>query len=246
MPAPGDQASGMQGNGAAGCLTGAMHDRSSSFLLVTAWTWPDAFSSGWTDAAHAQGMLLSTLAKRPVLHRQNCRNSRKAHITSAVEPQASSSQPADASRVRFGNRIRQSSWDAKEAGGGRGEGADYLYELGASSSVNLNIDTGAYALRAAATAALLREAHKHTTQAAFRVFVAPLDDGINRRTLACELHSSVAPHPLPNTMSALATRSPDQRPPGLAVHRNRELQVCARASERHRGREPAEMGLQDL
>eukprot|EP00199_Chlamydomonas_sp_CCMP681_P000608 CAMPEP_0119103428 /NCGR_PEP_ID=MMETSP1180-20130426/1857_1 /TAXON_ID=3052 ORGANISM="Chlamydomonas cf sp, Strain CCMP681" /NCGR_SAMPLE_ID=MMETSP1180 /ASSEMBLY_ACC=CAM_ASM_000741 /LENGTH=461 /DNA_ID=CAMNT_0007087915 /DNA_START=56 /DNA_END=1442 /DNA_ORIENTATION=- len=40
---------------------------------------------------------------------------------------------------KFKNR---SSWNAVEAGGGRGEGADYLYELGASSFTNLNIDTG--------------------------------------------------------------------------------------------------------
>jgi hypothetical protein len=31
-----------------------------------------------------------------------------------------------------GQRRWQSSWDAKEAGGGRGGGADYLYELGKS------------------------------------------------------------------------------------------------------------------
>eukprot|EP01024_Parvocaulis_polyphysoides_P073597 TRINITY_DN9482_c0_g4_i2.p1 TRINITY_DN9482_c0_g4~~TRINITY_DN9482_c0_g4_i2.p1 ORF type:complete len:437 (-),score=50.92 TRINITY_DN9482_c0_g4_i2:275-1585(-) len=35
----------------------------------------------------------------------------------------------------------QSSWDAVEKGGGRGGGADYLYELG-QSDLNLNIDTG--------------------------------------------------------------------------------------------------------
>jgi hypothetical protein len=45
---------------------------------------------------------------------------------------------------RFRKRFK-SSWDAVEKGGGRGmvgeEKADYLYELGASSNVNLNIDT---------------------------------------------------------------------------------------------------------
>ena len=44
----------------------------------------------------------------------------------------------DPARRRF-----RSSWDAKEAGGGRSADADYLYELGASSNINLNIDTGA-------------------------------------------------------------------------------------------------------
>lgn len=38
----------------------------------------------------------------------------------------------------------RSSWDAKEAGGNVGNPeADYLYELGHSSNINLNIDTGA-------------------------------------------------------------------------------------------------------
>lgn len=35
----------------------------------------------------------------------------------------------------------QSSWDAIEAGGGRGGGADYLYELG-QSDYNTNVDAG--------------------------------------------------------------------------------------------------------
>ncbi len=37
---------------------------------------------------------------------------------------------------------QQSSWDAKEAGGGRHEQADYLYELGASQQYNINVTHG--------------------------------------------------------------------------------------------------------
>jgi hypothetical protein len=35
-----------------------------------------------------------------------------------------------------------SSWDAVEAGGGRGGGADFLYELGRSANYNTNVTTG--------------------------------------------------------------------------------------------------------
>ena len=37
---------------------------------------------------------------------------------------------------------QQSSWNAKEAGGGRNEQADYLYELGASQQYNINVSHG--------------------------------------------------------------------------------------------------------
>lgn len=36
----------------------------------------------------------------------------------------------------------KSSWDAVEKGGGRGGGADYLYEVG-KADYNTNVDTGA-------------------------------------------------------------------------------------------------------
>lgn len=42
-----------------------------------------------------------------------------------------------------GKKKFRSSWDAKEAGGGRGGGADYLYEVGAAANYNTNVDTGA-------------------------------------------------------------------------------------------------------
>eukprot|EP00200_Dunaliella_tertiolecta_P000768 CAMPEP_0202366694 /NCGR_PEP_ID=MMETSP1126-20121109/17204_1 /ASSEMBLY_ACC=CAM_ASM_000457 /TAXON_ID=3047 /ORGANISM="Dunaliella tertiolecta, Strain CCMP1320" /LENGTH=430 /DNA_ID=CAMNT_0048961797 /DNA_START=197 /DNA_END=1489 /DNA_ORIENTATION=- len=38
--------------------------------------------------------------------------------------------------------LMSSSWTAKEAGGGRGGGADYLYELGKKSFQNTNVDAG--------------------------------------------------------------------------------------------------------
>ncbi|KAF5831319.1 hypothetical protein DUNSADRAFT_13293 [Dunaliella salina] len=38
--------------------------------------------------------------------------------------------------------LMSSSWAAKEAGGGRGGGADYLYELGKKSFQNTNVDAG--------------------------------------------------------------------------------------------------------
>jgi hypothetical protein len=41
-----------------------------------------------------------------------------------------------------GSKQFRSSWDAKEAGGGRGNGADYLYELGHSANYNTNVDVG--------------------------------------------------------------------------------------------------------
>jgi hypothetical protein len=68
-------------------------------------------------------------------------------------PRASASddahQPSDSAAPAFEGaappvkpRRFASSWDAKESGGGRSAEADYLYELGASSDINLNIDTG--------------------------------------------------------------------------------------------------------
>lgn len=53
----------------------------------------------------------------------------------AVAPSSSPSEPQKERRFR-------SSWDAKEAGGGRSADADYLYELGKSQQYNINVDTG--------------------------------------------------------------------------------------------------------
>jgi hypothetical protein len=80
------------------------------------------------------------LTAASALQRQRLRSSGKSALQATAEPKASPGDKAPP-RVRFGSRLRKSSWDAKEEGGGRGDGADYLYELGNSSSVNLNIDT---------------------------------------------------------------------------------------------------------
>lgn len=45
-------------------------------------------------------------------------------------------------RPSFSPRRFQSSWDAKEAGGGRSADSDYLSELGAAQQYNINVDHG--------------------------------------------------------------------------------------------------------
>ncbi|KAL6759142.1 hypothetical protein V8C86DRAFT_2582687 [Haematococcus lacustris] len=60
----------------------------------------------------------------------------------AQEAREAKQQQEDARRLAKHKKLVRSSWTAKEAGGGRGNGADYLYEMGASSLQNLNIDTG--------------------------------------------------------------------------------------------------------
>ncbi|GFH07201.1 hypothetical protein HaLaN_01969, partial [Haematococcus lacustris] len=59
----------------------------------------------------------------------------------AQEAREAKQQQEDARRLAKHKKLVRSSWTAKEAGGGRGNGADYLYEMGASSLQNLNIDT---------------------------------------------------------------------------------------------------------
>lgn len=58
----------------------------------------------------------------------------------AATAAASTSGSADgkAKKSKF-----RSDWDAVEAGGGRGGGADYLSELGSSQMYNINVDHGA-------------------------------------------------------------------------------------------------------
>ena len=61
--------------------------------------------------------------------------------TSGAAAAAAAAAPATApAKRRF-----QSSWDAKEAGGGSSPQADYLYEVG-QSEVSMNIDTGQNAI----------------------------------------------------------------------------------------------------
>lgn len=67
-------------------------------------------------------------------------NYRRSHTCSEKQQEQRQSPP----RPRFATPPprQQSSWDAKEAGGGRNEQADYLYELGASQQYNINVSHG--------------------------------------------------------------------------------------------------------
>ncbi|KAI3426183.1 hypothetical protein D9Q98_008560 [Chlorella vulgaris] len=57
----------------------------------------------------------------------------------ADSSQSASQRPA---RPSFSPRRFTSSWDAKEAGGGRNSDSDYLSELGAAQQYNINVDHG--------------------------------------------------------------------------------------------------------
>eukprot|EP00879_Flechtneria_rotunda_P020431 GHRR01021495.1.p1 GENE.GHRR01021495.1~~GHRR01021495.1.p1 ORF type:complete len:342 (+),score=68.73 GHRR01021495.1:1159-2184(+) len=57
------------------------------------------------------------------------------------EPNSSSSGPSGTAQHSTNQQQFKSSWDAVEAGGGRGGGADYLFELG-QSDYNTNVDAG--------------------------------------------------------------------------------------------------------
>lgn len=87
---------------------------------------------------------LLRLTRRPALP--------PAALAAGTEPQPPRAQQADVQQAASGGRPprvsfrtpspRQSSWAAKEAGGGRSADSDYLSELGAAQQYNINVDHG--------------------------------------------------------------------------------------------------------
>jgi hypothetical protein len=73
-------------------------------------------------------------------------------VAAGTEPQPPRAQQSDVQQAASGGRPPrvsfrtpspcQSSWGAKEAGGGRSAESDYLSELGAAQQYNINVDHG--------------------------------------------------------------------------------------------------------
>lgn len=91
------------------------------------------FSSGRCCSALNVGCFPPSRSVKP-------RRAFTARCQAVSEPGTSSSNGNGASSEK--KRKSKSSWDAVEAGGGRGDGADYLFEVGRSQQYNINVDHG--------------------------------------------------------------------------------------------------------
>ncbi len=113
------------------------------------------------------------------------------------DPEQLRQQPEPQQQRQF-----QSSWDAKEASGGRNAEADYLYELGASQQYNINVDHG----RACALPASLMLLCEFHSEAALGRALSCL------RSLWARIHADEQLGPLANAVS------PTAPPPCSAGH----------------------------